>query len=109
MGYTDGAGGASVAVRNREVASRLARLQGRAWGVAIGLVLGLGLFVATNVLVLQGGNHVGPHLAILGLFLPGYRVTFAGSLIGFVYAFVIGYALGRLMAALYNAVAGTHA
>lgn len=96
-----------MVMRDQEVASRLARLHARAWGVAIGLVLAVGLFAATNILVLQGGAEVGPHLAMLGIFLPGYSVTFAGSLIGFVYAFVIGYALGRLMAALYNAVAGT--
>lgn len=71
----------------------------------MGLLLGVGLFVATNVLVLKGGAVVGPHLALLGVYLPGYSVTFLGSLIGFVYAFVIGYALGRLMGTVYNIIA----
>lgn len=83
----------------------LLRLNARAWGIATGLLLGLGLFVATNFLVLKGGDVVGPHLGLLGVYLPGYRVTFAGSLIGFVYMFVIGYGLGRLVGAVYNAVA----
>lgn len=80
----------------------LARLNARAWGVAFGLVCALGLLVATWALVLKGGPVVGPHLGLLGIFLPGYSVTWTGGVIGFVYAFVIGYALGRLVGAVYN-------
>lgn len=82
------------------------RLNGRAWGIAVGLLLGVGLFVATNLLVLKGGPQVGPHLSLLGVYLPGYRVTFVGSLIGFVYMFVIGYAVGRLIGTVYNRMIG---
>ncbi|MGH7616524.1 MAG: hypothetical protein ACREPM_04790 [Gemmatimonadaceae bacterium] len=81
-------------------------LNGRAWGIAIGLLLGIGLFAATNVLVLKGGAEIGPHLKLLGEFLPGYRVTFAGSLIGFVYLFVIGYGVGRIIGTVYNRLVG---
>ena len=88
-----------------QLRSTLLRLNGRAWGISVGLILGLGLFLATNVLVLRGGEIVGPHLALLGVYLPGYRVSLAGSLIGFVYAFVIGYGLGRLISGVYNRVA----
>ena len=45
---------------------------------------------------------VGPHLALLGQFFIGYRVTFAGSLIGFGYGFVLGFAIGWITAWLYN-------
>ncbi len=83
-------------------ARALARLNARAWGVAFGLVCALGLLVATWALVIQGGSVVGPHLALLGVFFPGYSVTWHGGLIGFVYAFVIGYGLGRLIGAVYN-------
>ncbi len=75
----------------------LVRVNARAWGLATGLLLGLGLFVLTNVLVLRGGQDVGMHLGRLSQVLPGYDVSFVGSLVGFVYAFVIGYALGRLL------------
>lgn len=78
------------------------RIHEQGWGIAFGLVLGLTLLIATNVLVLKGGAVVGPHLALLGVYFPGYRVTFVGSLIGFVYAFVGGYALGRVIASVYN-------
>lgn len=87
---------------DQELRRTLARLNGRAWGVAMGLLFGLGLFIATLVLVIRGGPVVGRHLALLGIFLPGYRVSVVGSVVGFVYLFVIGYAFGRLVAAVYN-------
>ena len=88
-----------------ELLRAVRRLNSRAWGIAGGLVLGLGLFVATNVLVLQGappGQPVGPTLGLLRYFLPGYSVSFGGSLLGFVYTFVIGYSLGRAVGLIYN-------
>lgn len=78
------------------------RLNARAWGIAVGMLLGFGLFFATNILVVRGGVDVGAHLELLGVYFPGYSVTFFGSLIGFVYAFVIGYGLGRLIGVVYN-------
>jgi hypothetical protein len=84
----------------------IAKLNARAWGITMGLLLGVGLFIATNILVIKGGPQVGPHLALLRVYFPGYRVTFLGSLIGFVYAFVLGYALGRLIGSVYNRLVG---
>jgi len=63
------------------------------------------LFLATAFLIVKGGPMVGQHLQLLSAFFPGYRVTWLGSLIGFVYAFVLGYALGRLIGAIYNRLA----
>jgi hypothetical protein len=88
-----------------ELQRTLYRLNARAWGIAFGLTLGLGLFLATNVLVLKGGDVVGPNLGLLGIYLPGYSVSFLGSLIGFVYMFVIGYGFGRLIGEVYNRIA----
>ncbi len=82
------------------------RLNGRAWGMAVGLVLGILLFAATNLLVLKGGPRVGAHLSLLGEYFPGYSVTFAGSLVGFFYTFVAGYLLGLTVGTVYNRVAG---
>lgn len=87
------------------VKATVLRLNARAWGISFGLVLGGGLFLATIVLVLRGGAQVGQHLGMLSVFLPGYRVTWAGAFIGFVYLFVLGYALGRLIGAIYNRLA----
>ncbi len=80
----------------------LARASQQGWGIAIGSLFAVGLFVATNWLVLKGGPNPGPHLSLLGIYFPGYSVTFVGSLVGFVYAFVGGYAVGRTIAAIYN-------
>jgi hypothetical protein len=88
-----------------EIGNTLLRLNERAWGIALGLLLGLGLFLATNILVIRGGDVVGPHLGLLGVYLPGYRVTFAGSIVGFIYMFVIGYGFGRLVGRVYNRIA----
>ena len=84
------------------VLTRLVRLNATLQGVVTGLVVGLGLFIATNWLILKGGEVVGPHLALLGQFFIGYQVTFLGSLIGFGYGFVIGFFAGYLMAGIYN-------
>ena len=80
----------------------LARASQQGWGVAIGAICGFGLFIATNWLVIKGGPNPGAHLSLLAVYFPGYSVTFLGSLIGFVYAFVGGYAAGRTIATVYN-------
>ncbi len=85
--------------------STLLSLNARAWGIAFGLVLGGGLFLATLFLLIKGGPTPGQHLQLLGAFFPGYRVTFLGSLVGFVYGFVLGYALGRIIGEVYNRLA----
>jgi hypothetical protein len=84
------------------VLTRLLRLNAAVQGIVTGIVAGLGLFIATNWLVLKGGRVVGPHLALLSQFFIGYRVTFVGSLIGFVYGFACGFIGGYLVACLYN-------
>ena len=86
----------------QELNDVILRLNGRAWGIASGLLLGGGLFIATVVLVLRGGPDAGRHLSLLAVFFPGYQVSFVGAIIGFIYAFVVGYALGRLVGGVYN-------
>jgi hypothetical protein len=90
----------------RALRREVLRLNAKVWGLSFGLLGGFGLFVSTVILVLKGGQRVGPHLGLLGIYLPGYRVTWAGAFLGFAYMFVIGYALGRLFGAVYNRLAG---
>jgi hypothetical protein len=87
------------------VLTRVMRLNANINGLVTGVMLALGIFVATNWLVLKGGDVVGPHLGLLGQFFIGYEVSFAGSLIGFAYGFAAGFLLGYLVARLYNWVA----
>lgn len=95
-------------IRNEEpqpdelMLTELLRLNAVIWGIVTGIVSGLGVFVATNWLVLKGGPQVGAHLSLLGQYFIGYRVTFGGSLIGFGYAFVLGFLVAYLVARLYN-------
>jgi hypothetical protein len=86
------------------VLTRIVRLNAMVQGLVTGLLGGLVIFVATNWLVLKGGPVVGPHLALLGQFFIGYRVTFLGSLIGFAYGFVSGFLAGYFVATVYNRV-----
>ncbi len=81
------------------------RFNGNLLGIVLGILGAAGIFVATNWLVIKGGDPVGPHLSLLGQYFIGYRVSFAGSLIGMLYAFAIGYGSGRLLGAVYNLVA----
>ena len=83
----------------------VARLNARLTGTVLGLLMGFGLFLATNFLVLKGGVRVGEHLNLLGQFFPGYRVSFLGSLVGFFYAFAVGYVIGAVIGAVYNKIA----
>ncbi len=85
----------------QELQGALLRLNARAWGIAAGLLMGGAIFFATNFLVLKGGRNVGQHLMLLSAYFPGYSVTFLGSIVGFIYLFVIGYILGRLIGTVY--------
>jgi len=85
---------------------RVVRLNAVVAGVVTGLLAGLAVFVATNWLVLKGGRVVGPHLALLGQYFIGYRVSFVGSLIGFAWAFAIGFLAGAAVVWIYNRLAG---
>jgi hypothetical protein len=88
------------------VLTRLLRLNATVQGIVTGTIVGLGVFIATNWLLLKGGEVVGPHLALLGQFFIGYDVTFGGSLIGLVYGFLTGFIVGYSVSTMYNWIAG---
>jgi hypothetical protein len=78
------------------------RLNANILGLVLGILGGLGIFMATNFLILKGGEVVGPHLGLLRAFLPFYSVTFIGSLVGLFYGFICGYVAGFITATVYN-------
>jgi hypothetical protein len=84
------------------ILTRMVRLNAEVSGMVTGFLAGLGLFIATNWLVIKGGDVIGPHLALLGQFFIGYEVTFLGSIIGLLYGFVTGFIIGYAIAILYN-------
>ena len=86
-------------------------LNAKVLGLILGIILGLVIFVATNWLVLKGpqpnpsGDYVlGPHMELLSQFFIGYRVSFLGSIIGFIYGFAIGTIGGALIGWIYNRI-----
>jgi len=92
-----------LTVEERRVLTNTIReVNEKAWAIAVGLLLAIGLFVATNWLVLKAGSDVGFHLRLLRVYFPGYSVTFVGSLVGFVYAFVLGYLTARTVVTIYH-------
>ena len=80
-------------------------LNAKALGLVMGLLFGFTVFIATNWLVIKGGDPVGPHLRLLSQYFIGYRVSFLGSFIGFVYGFAVGTLSGALIGWIYNTVA----
>jgi hypothetical protein len=73
-----------------------------AMGAAAGTIGALVLFLATMLLVLRGGPVIGPNLALVGQYLPGYSVTAFGSLLGLAYGGALGFAGGWTFARIRN-------
>ncbi|MFQ6102893.1 MAG: bacteriophage holin [Candidatus Glassbacteria bacterium] len=74
-------------------------LSPKAFGLALGILAGVAIFLATLwIAAMSGGNH----LIMLKQFYFGYSVSFVGALVGFVYAFIDGFIAGALIAWLYN-------
>jgi hypothetical protein len=80
-------------------------LNAKILGLVLGLLMGLTIFIATNWLLIKGGENVGTHLRLLSQYFIGYRVSFFGSLIGFAYGFALGTLSGSLMGWIYNKIA----
>lgn len=79
-----------------------AKIDPLALGIAIGVVSGLGIFLASVVLLLRGGPAPGPTLSLLGNYLFGFEVTWRGALIGLFEGGLLGFAVGALAAGLRN-------
>jgi len=87
------------------IRAAIARLRASVMAVVFGLTGGVGLWVATAWLLIRGGERVGYHLGLLSNYFPGYRVSWPGSLLGFVYGALLGALVGWSVAWVYNTVA----
>ncbi len=92
----------AVEVMQEALSHVFTKLDPLAFGSAVGLAVGLVLFLATLFLVMKGGPVVGPNLQLLRHYFPGYQVTAPGSLLGFLYGLVIGFTSGWSYAFLRN-------
>ena len=84
------------------IEAAFAKLDPLALGVAVGIVIGLSLFIATVALLLKGGEVVGPTLALLNNVLFSFSVTWSGAFIGLAEGTLGGFAVGYLFASLRN-------
>ena len=75
------------------------KLKKNAFGLAMGVVMGVGVFLATIIVIIKEG---GEHLIILRQFFPGYSISFFGSIFGLIEGFISGYIIGWILIALYN-------
>lgn len=88
----------------KKLLSGILWLNAKVLGLALGLIFGLVIFIATNWLVIKGGQPVGPHLQLLSQYFIGYKVSFLGSFIGFAYGFAVGTLSGALIGRIYNKI-----
>ncbi|MGH9959167.1 MAG: hypothetical protein ACREBC_18900, partial [Pyrinomonadaceae bacterium] len=93
-----------IAMVQTAVEEGFGKLHRVGFGLSIGITAGFVLFVTTLWLVIKGGESVGPTLALLGQFIPGYTVSPVGSVIGLCYAFAGGFIGGYLFALVRNAI-----
>jgi len=91
------------------IAVALAPLDALALGVAFGSVAALVVWLATAALLLKGGATVGPTLALLGNYLPGFAVSWGGALRGTAAAGLAGFGLGYVLARLRNSILWAYA
>jgi divalent metal cation (Fe/Co/Zn/Cd) transporter len=84
------------------IVKSLAKFDSLALGVALGTVFSLIIFTMTIILVIKGGELVGPNLSLLNQYFIGYEVSSFGSLVGALYGFVSGFVLGWLIASVRN-------
>ena len=79
-----------------------AKIDPLAFGIAVGVVSGIVIFMASAILLLRGGPVVGPTLSLLGNYLFGFEVTWVGAVMGLLEGGVLGFAVGALAAGLRN-------
>ena len=89
---------------DREVRRAVARLKAGILGLMFGLILGVGLFAMTAILLIENGPNTGYHLRLLGNYFIGYSVTWKGAFIVFLWAFALGALIGCSIGVIYNRI-----
>ena len=87
------------------VRALFARIDPVAMAIATGATFAVGLFLATAILLVKGappGVPIGGNLSALGIFLPGYQVSWWGVALGSFYGFVIGFVVGVFVSLFWN-------
>ncbi len=69
-------------------------------GIALGVIEGVPIFIATIILVLQGESGE----AFLSKLFPFYEISWVGAFVGLIEGFIDGFIGGIVMALSYNFV-----
>ncbi|MGH9846484.1 MAG: hypothetical protein ACREEM_47915, partial [Blastocatellia bacterium] len=93
---------ASDALPDRLIEAAFAKLDPLALGIAIGAVIGIGLFLAAAILLLKSGESVRPNLFLLSNYFPGFSPSWPGAFVGLAEAGSFGFVLGFIVAWLRN-------
>jgi hypothetical protein len=82
-----------------------AKIDKLAFSASTGVFFFLSMFVVTGFSIIKGnvsGSMIGPDLAMLSYYLPGYSMTWLGNVLGSVYVGIVGSVLGWLFGVLWN-------
>jgi len=93
-------------ITNEVIRDTFARYDAPAMGTALGLMAAIVLFLMSMTLILKGGEPIGPTLMLLSNYLPGYRMTLVGVVIGALQAGGWAFLFGVLLARAINLVVG---
>jgi len=80
------------------------KIEGHPLGIALGSFVAISLILSTNLLVIRGAAENSHHAGLLSHYLPGYSVSFMGSIIGAVELFIFTYILCQILSCVYNGV-----
>ena len=93
-------------VQDREILSAVfAKMDALALAISVGMLCSIALLLATAILLVQGvpeNYPIGPHLGALADYLPGYSVSWPGTLVGAFYGFFAGAITGFFIAVYWN-------
>lgn len=100
------AGQQNMVNQNEEISRAVARIKAGVLALIFGFFGGVGLFLATAILLIKGGPNVGEHLSLLGHYFPGYHVTWGGAFVGMFYGAILGGLVGWVVGMIYNRIVG---
>lgn len=74
------------------------------FGLSAGITGGLGIFIATLFMLINGNETLSSYAGLLGQFLPGFSVSWRGALLGMLDMFIFGFAFGSMAAYCRNLI-----
>ena len=81
---------------------QILKIESRPLSLAVASCVAFVLFLSTNFLVLRGTADQSIHAALLSYYLPGYTVSFAGSIFGGIELFAVTYFTFLVFGYTYN-------